>query len=61
MFDAGKRQFISTAKSADFHTKKPFLPYVPTKQIADASEWTIAEIVERQKTLASIAVKTWSI
>lgn len=54
----------STAKSADFHTKKPIFmksAYVLTKQIADASEWTTAEIVERQKTLAAIAVKTWSI
>lgn len=54
----------STAKSAAFQTKKPIFaksPYVLTKQIADASEWTTTEIVERQKTLATIAVKTWSI
>jgi hypothetical protein len=54
----------STAKSADFHTKKPIFlksPYVLTKQIADASDWTTAEIFDRQKTLATIAVKTWSI
>ena len=54
----------STAKSAGFATKKPIFaksPYVLTKQIADAAEWGWEEIVERQKTLAKIAVKTWPI
>jgi hypothetical protein len=54
----------SAAKSADFKTKKPIFaksPYVLTKQIADPTDWTTAEIIERQKTLANIAVKTWPI
>lgn len=54
----------SAAKSADFETKKPIFarsPYVLTKRIADAADWTTTEIVERQKTLARIAVKTWPV
>jgi hypothetical protein len=44
--------------------KKPIFaksPYVLTKQIADADEWVWEDIVARQKTLATIAVKTWPI
>lgn len=54
----------SAAKSAAFSVKKPILaksPYVLTKQIADATDWGWEEIVDRQKTLAAIAVKTWPI
>ena len=54
----------STAKSASFATKAPFYansPYELTKQIATATDWTVAEITDRQKTLARIAVKTWPI
>jgi Protein of unknown function DUF262/Protein of unknown function (DUF1524) len=54
----------STIKSAPFHDKKRTFaqsPYVLTKQIADAAEWRPDEIVERQKTLASIALRTWPI
>jgi Protein of unknown function DUF262/Protein of unknown function (DUF1524) len=54
----------STAKSAGFRTKQPIFaksPYILTKQIAEASDWTTTEIVQRQKTLAAIAAKTWSI
>ena len=54
----------STAKSASFATKAPFYaktPYELTKQIASATDWTVAEIADRQKTLARIAVKTWPI
>ncbi len=54
----------STAKSAGFDIKKPIFaksPYVLTKQIADAAEWGWEEIVARQKTLATIAIKTWPI
>jgi hypothetical protein len=54
----------SAAKSAGFATKKPIFaksPYLLTKQIADAAEWGWEEIVERQKSLAKIAVKTWPI
>ncbi len=54
----------SAARSDAFSTKKAILaasPYMLTKQIAQASDWTITEIIDRQKTLASIALKTWPI
>ena len=54
----------SAAKSASFATKRPIYgnsPYELTKQIATATDWTVAEITDRQKTLAPIAVKTWAI
>ncbi|MGB6655698.1 MAG: DUF262 domain-containing HNH endonuclease family protein [Methylovirgula sp.] len=54
----------SASKSDGFLAKKPIFansPYVLTKQVAEAADWTATEIGERQKTLAAIAVKTWSI
>lgn len=54
----------STIKSAPFATKKPVFaasPYVLTKQISEAADWTTAAITDRQKALAAIAVKTWAI
>jgi hypothetical protein len=54
----------SAAKSSGFSVKKPILaqsPYLLTKQIAEATDWTWEDIVDRQKTLARIAVKTWPI
>jgi hypothetical protein len=54
----------STMRSESFAVKKPIFeasPYVLTKQIAEATDWTTVEITERQKTLAGIAVKTWPI
>src|ERR1700674_1874027 len=54
----------SASKSSDFKTKKPIFaksPYVLTKQIADAADWTAAEISARQKTLAGIAKKAWPV
>ena len=54
----------SDLKSAGFATKKPTFaksPYVLTKQIADVDDWTADEIVVRQKTLATYAVKAWPI
>jgi uncharacterized protein DUF262/uncharacterized protein DUF1524 len=54
----------STAKSAGFATKRPIFaksPYLLTKQIAEATDWTWEEIVGRQKTLAKIAIKAWPI
>jgi len=54
----------SATKSAAFASKKPIFersPYVLTKQIADATEWTWEDIVARQKTLAAIAIRTWPI
>ena len=54
----------SSAKSASFATKQPIYgnsPYELTKQIATVTDWTVAEITDRQKTLAPIAVQTWAI
>lgn len=54
----------SGMRSDAFTVKKPVFaasPYVLTKQIADATDWTTVEINDRQKTLAGIAVKTWPI
>lgn len=54
----------SAARSSGFSVKTPIFarsPYELTKQIADALDWTTAEIIARQKTLAGIAVKTWPI
>ena len=54
----------SAAKSSAFHAKKPIFaksPYVMTKQIAEAVDWTWEEIIARQKTLAGYAVKAWPV
>lgn len=54
----------STAKSSGFGAKKPMFeksPYVLTKEIADSADWTATEIVQRQKRLAQVALKTWPI
>ena len=52
----------SDLKSTDFETKKKVYkdaPYVLTSQIATVSDWTDARISERQKGLASLALRTW--
>ena len=36
-------------------------PYELTKQIGTVSDWTVVEITDRQRTLAGIAVRTWTI
>ena len=54
----------SEAKSAAFATKRPFYAkahYELTKQVANATEWTVTKINKRQKALAEIAVQTWPI
>ena len=54
----------SAAKSASFAIKRLIYgnsPYELTKQMATVTDWTIAEITDRQKTLAPLAVKTWAI
>jgi hypothetical protein len=54
----------SAAKSSAFGIKKPILeksPYVLTKQISQAIDWTWEEIIARQKTLAGYAIKAWPI
>jgi hypothetical protein len=54
----------STLKSSSFEIKQPILansPYVLTQQVGNAQTWTITEITERQKTLAGLALKAWSI
>ncbi len=51
-------------KSSSFHDKKPVYaqsPYVLTNQIAEAAEWNEEAINDRQKKLAELAVKTWSL
>jgi hypothetical protein len=54
----------SDLKSIGFATKKATFaksPYVLTKQISDANDWTADEIAARQKTLATYALKAWPI
>jgi len=54
----------SDLKSGSFADKKEIYrsaPYQLTSQIATATEWTPAMIVERQKGLAQLAVNTWPI
>ena len=54
----------STAKSASFSRKVRIYansPYALTKQIATVSDWTVVDIADRQKILAEIAVRTWTI
>ena len=54
----------SNLKSAPFDVKKKIyrdFPYVLTSQIAGLPAWTVATIVDRQKTLANLALKTWPI
>jgi hypothetical protein len=49
-------------RSANFQAKRDVYentPYVLTSQIATVPEWTHERIVERQKSLAELAVKTW--
>jgi hypothetical protein len=54
----------SEIKSIGFNEKKrrySECPYNITSQIASYTEWTPAKIIERQKSLAVLAVKTWPI
>lgn len=54
----------SHIKSASFDEKKPSFegsPYELTSQIASSDEWTTEQIIERQKTLATLAVIAWPI
>ena len=54
----------SAAKSASFEIKRAIYrasPYRLTEQIATQTDWTAGEIAARQKSLARIAVNTWSI
>jgi hypothetical protein len=54
----------STLKSAGFDTKRPVLensPYLLTQQIGAAATWTTAAIAERQKALADLALRAWSV
>ncbi len=54
----------SHIKSASFDDKKPSFegsPYELTSQIASSDEWTTEQIINRQKTLAELAVKAWPI
>lgn len=52
----------SASKSSTFQDKKQMYaasPYVLTSQVAQADSWTPETIVERQKSLAQLAVKAW--
>jgi hypothetical protein len=49
----------SNLRSEGFGIKKPVYaacPYILTQQLAQATEWTKIDIVERQKTLADFAL-----
>jgi len=52
----------SQLRSAGFAEKRQIYarsPYVLTSQIAELDDWTVNAIVERQKRLAELALKTW--
>jgi len=52
----------SDLRSSDFKTKKAVYrtsPYELTRQISTVPQWTQQQIVERQRGLASLAVKAW--
>jgi hypothetical protein len=52
----------SDLRSSDFKTKKTVYknsPYELTRMVSKYAEWTTSEIVERQKTLADLALKAW--
>ena len=54
----------SGAGNAGFAAKRPLYqesPYRLTKMVADAGEWTPAEVVARQKRLAELATAAWPI
>ena len=54
----------SNLKSSPFAEKKKVFaqsPFSLTKQIADAADWTVETIDERQKNLALLAIKTWAL
>jgi hypothetical protein len=56
------KRMNSKAANSDFATKKPFFAasqIVLTKELANRSQWTQAEIDDRQKELAKLAVKAW--
>lgn len=52
----------SAARSDPFTGKRPIYansPYELTRHIGELDDWTADAIVDRQKTLAALAVKTW--
>jgi len=52
----------SDLKSSDFATKKAVYkdsPYELTRQISSVHDWNDAQISERQKGLAGLALKAW--
>ena len=54
----------STMKSDPFDVKRPYFQeaeFQLTKQVGERTVWTSSEIVERQKALTSVAVRTWPI
>jgi hypothetical protein len=65
----GNQALLKASDNADlrsigFAEKKKIYsqsPYVLTSQIAEADAWSVAAIVQRQKTLADVALKAWPI
>ena len=54
----------SRAGNAGFADKRPLYresPYRLTQMVADAEDWTPAEVVARQKRLAELAIAAWPI
>jgi hypothetical protein len=54
----------SNLRSEGFDIKKPVYatcPYILTQQLAQASDWTKVDIIDRQKTLADLALEAWAI
>lgn len=56
------KRLNSKASNVDFATKKPHFAVSQiklTKEIAQETQWTSAEIAARQERLAKLAVKAW--
>lgn len=54
----------SDLRSNSFEDKKPELeksPYITTKMVAEADDWNVERIKERQIALAEIALKAWKL
>lgn len=52
---------LRSSKFADKKAVYAKSPYLLTSQVAECAEWTAAQIVTRQKTLADLALKAWPI
>lgn len=61
LLQASQNSNLKTNRFEDKKVVYALSPYVLTKQIADADKWDKDSIIERQKVLASIAVKAWKV